>query len=43
MAQMDTVPSERINLRLSETAKRRIEQAAVVRRACWTPISVVRC
>ncbi len=30
MAQTDTVRSERINLRLSETAKRRIEQAASV-------------
>ena len=30
MAQTDTVRSERINLRLSETAKRRIAQAASV-------------
>ena len=30
MAQTDTVRSERINLRLSKTAKRRIEQAAQV-------------
>ena len=30
MAQTDTVRSERINLRLSETAKRRIERAASV-------------
>ena len=30
MAQADTVRSERINLRLSETAKRRIERAASV-------------
>ena len=30
MAQADTVRRERINLRLSETAKRRIEQAARV-------------
>ena len=30
MAQTDTVRSERINLRLSEPAKRRIEQAASV-------------
>ena len=30
MAQTDTIRSERINLRLSETAKRRIEQAASV-------------
>ena len=30
MAQTDAVRSERINLRLSETAKRRIEQAASV-------------
>ena len=30
MVQADTVRSERINLRLSETAKRRIEQAASV-------------
>ena len=30
MAQANTVRSERINLRLSETAKRRIEQAASV-------------
>ena len=30
MAQTDTVRSERINLRLSETALRRIEQAASV-------------